>query len=102
MRYIYLIQSLDDGFYKIGLSKHPNKRLNQLQTGNSLKLKLVEIYQSEFANLIEKTLQRKYSYLRMEGEWFNLTLDIELSFLDECKKIEENIKILKESGNYFI
>lgn len=68
MRYIYLIQSLDDGFYKIGLSKHPNKRLNQLQTGNSSKLKLVEIYQSEFANLIEKTLQRKYSYLRMEGE----------------------------------
>ena len=56
MRYIYLIQSLDDGFYKIGLSKHPNKRLNQLQTGNSSKLKLVEIYQSEFANLIEKTL----------------------------------------------
>lgn len=102
MKYIYLIQSLENSYYKIGVSKHPNKRLNELQTGNSSKLKLVETYQSEFAHLIEKTLQRKYTHLRKEGEWFDMSICNEVLFINECKEIEKNIQILKEYGNVFI
>ena len=102
MKYIYLIQSLEDSYYKIGISKNPKRRVKQLQTGNSSELKLIESYPSEHASIIEKTLQRRYSYLQKEGEWFDLSLLNEISFQDECKKIEESINVLKKNDNVFI
>jgi predicted GIY-YIG superfamily endonuclease len=102
MKYIYLIQSLENSYYKIGVSKHPKKRIKELQTGNSSELKLIEVYQSEFAHKIEKSLQNLYKHLRKEGEWFDLSIEYEVSFKKECKKIEENIRFLKENGNVFI
>jgi len=49
MKRVYLIQSLENSYYKIGVSKDPKKRIKQLQTGNSSELKLVESYPSDFA-----------------------------------------------------
>lgn len=102
MKQIYLIQSQEDGYYKIGISKHPQKRIKQLQTGNSSELKLISTYETEYANKIEKTLHRRYSYLKKEGEWFELSLIEDISFLDDCKKIEEGFISLKNAGNVFI
>ena len=102
MKYIYLIQSLEDGYYKIGVSKHPKKRVKQLQTGNSSELKLVESYQSEYAHKVEKALQRRYAHMKKEGEWFDLSIKEDVSFLSDCKQIEHSIVILKENGNVFI
>lgn len=102
MKYIYLIQSLEDSYYKIGVSKHPKKRVKQLQTGNSSELKLVEIYESEHAHKVERALQRRYSYLKKEGEWFDLSIKEDVSFLTDCKQIEDSINILKNNGNVFI
>ena len=102
MKYIYLIQSQEDGYYKIGVSKHPKKRVKQLQTGNSSELKLVESYQSEHAHKVEKALQRRYAHLKKEGEWFDLSIKEDNSFLTDCKQIEHSIIILKENGNVFI
>jgi len=102
MKSVYLIQSLEDSRYKIGVSKHPKKRVLQLQTGNSSKLKLVETYQSELAHQIERTLQRRYSYLKKEGEWFDMSISNEVSFLKECQQIEKTMILLKENGNVFI
>jgi hypothetical protein len=102
MKYIYLIQSLENSYYKIGVSKHPKKRIKQLQTGNSSELKLVEIYPSEFAHQIEKTLQRRYSHLQKEGEWFDMGITNEVSFIQECQKIEETLTFLKKNHNVFI
>jgi len=102
MKYVYLIQSLENSYYKIGVSKNPSKRLLQLQTGNSSKLKLVESYPSQFAHMIEKTLQRRYNYYRKEGEWFDLSLLNEISFKKECEKLNESYDLLKKSNNVFI
>jgi predicted GIY-YIG superfamily endonuclease len=102
MKYVYLIQSLENSYYKIGVSKHPKKRIKELQTGNSSELKLVESYEFEHAHMIEKTFHNKLIYLKKEGEWFNLSLINELNFIDECKKIENNIILLKENGNVFM
>lgn len=102
MKHVYLIQSREDGYYKVGVSKHPKKRVRQLQTGNSSELKLIESYQSEHANQIEKALQRRYSHLKKEGEWFDMDISHESSFLTDCKLIERNFNILKENGNVFI
>jgi hypothetical protein len=102
MKYIYLIQSLENSYYKIGVSKHPKKRIKQLQTGNSSELKLVETYPSEFAHQIEKTLQRRYSYLQKEGEWFDMDISHEVNFVQECRKIEETLTFLKKNNSVFI
>ena len=102
MKYIYLIQSLEDGYSKVGVSKHPQKRIKQLQTGNSSELKLIETYQSDIANQIEGTLHKRYSHYQKEGEWFDMSIENEVSFKEECKKIEENINFLKKSSNVFI
>jgi len=102
LKYIYLIQSLEDGYYKIGVSIHPNKRIKELNTGNSSLLKLIETYQSEFANQIERALQRRYEHLRKNGEWFDMSIINEVSFIEECNKIEENIVFLKKNDNVFI
>lgn len=102
IKYVYLIQSLEDGYYKIGVSKHPTRRLSALQTGNSSELKLIESYQSEHAHKIEKTFHNKLSFWKLEGEWFELSLSDELSFIRKCEEIEKTIKFLKEKGNVFI
>jgi len=102
MIYVYLIQSQEDGYYKIGVSKHPNKRVKQHQTGNPSELKVVHTYLSEHARKIETTLKNRYSYLKKEGEWFNLSIKEDVSFLSDCKKIEETFEVLKKSGNVFI
>ena len=102
MKYIYLIQSLENGYYKIGISKHPTKRLQQLQTGNASPLKLIDTYYTEHANQIERALQRRYCHFHKEGEWFDLSIAEENGFRKECQKIEANITFLKASGNVFI
>jgi predicted GIY-YIG superfamily endonuclease len=102
MRCVYLIQSLENGYYKIGISKHPQKRIDELKTGNSSELKLIESYKSEFSSQIERALHRKYSHLRKEGEWFDLSINEEVLFILECQKIENNLIFLKKSGNAFV
>ena len=102
MKQVYVIQSLKEGDFKIGVSKNPKKRLKQLQTGNSSELKLILTYPSEFANKIEKTLHNQLTRSREIGEWFNMSLTEALMLDEKCKKIEENIIILKKSGNVFI
>lgn len=102
MKYVYLIQSLENGYYKIGVSKNPKKRIKQLKTGNSSKLKLIETYKSDLANKIEKSLHHRYSHLKKEGEWFELSVNEESNFNNDCETIENNFNVLIEHGNKFI
>lgn len=103
MNYVYLIQSLENSHYKIGVSKTPILRMKQLDTGNPSPTKLIEQYPSEFAYKIEKVLHNRYSYSRIKNkEWFELSINEEITFLDNCKKIEDTIKSLKKMGNPFI
>jgi predicted GIY-YIG superfamily endonuclease len=102
VKYVYLIQSLENSYYKIGVSKHPQKRKSGLQTGNPSPTKLIDTYQTEYANKIERALQRRYSHLRKEGEWFDMGISIEVSFRKECKQLEETLSFLKKNDNVFI
>ena len=102
IKQVYLIQSLEDGYYKIGVSKHPSRRLLELQTGNPSELKLIDVFESEYPNLVEKGLHRHFKHLNAVGEWYNLSIEEELCFINECERFEKNIKTLKEMGNEFI
>ena len=101
MKSIYLLQN-DNGFYKIGVSKNPAKRVKQLQTGSADKISLITFYESNNAFAIERALKNRYSIYRINGEWFNLPLEEELAFNKNCEIINDNIKLLVENGNIFM
>ena len=98
---IYLIRG-NDGRYKIGISKHPNKRIKELQTGNSDKLVIIDSYESPNAHKIESALHRFYSYYRKEGEWFDLSVLEESKFIENCQRIDNTIKILQNLENPYV
>ena len=91
MKYVYLIQSLESGYYKIGVSNNPQKRIKQLQTGNPTVLRLIYTFESEYSHQIESFFHKRFSYCRKEGEWFDLDIINEVNFLDECNKISNGL-----------
>lgn len=101
MKSVYLIRG-NNGKYKIGIAKNPEKRLSQLQTGNSDDLKLIETYKSDNARKIETILHNHYMCEKERGEWFNLSITEEVSFIKKCMNIDNNICTLKKMGNKFI
>jgi len=100
MKNVYLIQSLENGFYKIGVSKNPKKRIKQLQTGNPVTLKLITVFKTEYPYQIESFLHKRFSHCHREGEWFELDINNELFFLNECEQIEKSIIFLKNCENH--
>jgi len=81
--YLYIIGN-GDGAVKVGLSRNPQKRVKQLQTGNENKLELLffeefecerkKVFQVE--KMVHRDLGRRCK--RKVGEWFYLdSVDLE-------------------------
>jgi hypothetical protein len=69
--FIYLVS---DGHYtKIGATSYNvKKRLNELQTGNAKKLKIIDSYRVDHKITTERYLHEMFSEKRVLGEWFML------------------------------
>lgn len=67
---LYFIQSKKTGMIKIGRSKHPERRLKQLQTGSPNKLKLIAVFENEGWREYELHHYLKQWKVRSNGEWF--------------------------------
>lgn len=68
---IYVIQSGESHYYKIGLTKNITKtRLKALQTGNPYRLYLRLTMEVADMKLAEDILHRRYYEQRGIGEWF--------------------------------
>ena len=99
--YIYLIEAKGTGKYKIGISKNPKERLEQLQTANGEKLEIICTFATRYKYLLEKTLHSHFKSKQTLGEWFGLTDKEVENFALTCGKFELNFQILKESNSYF-
>jgi hypothetical protein len=80
--YIYAIGT--ETRQKIGLSKDPSSRLKQLQTGNADELHLhhsIEV-PSDRVKILERFLHKDIGYKRMKGEWFDMTKEEVVSYLE--------------------
>jgi len=89
---VYLIRN-SHFEYKIGMTKqNVNKRLKQLQTGNSEDLELVKYVIVENYKKVEKSLHNHFSNKKIKREWFNLTKDDVNEFEIFVKKYENAIK----------
>lgn len=93
-KYVYLISDSNTYNYKIGISKNPEKRIKSLQTGNDNKLKIIHKVLCENYMKVEKALHNKYSFLKINGEWFELTEEDVKIFPEICSKIDENFKTI--------
>lgn len=98
---VYLIT---DGTYtKIGKASNGisgvKRRLNELQTGNAKKLSIKNVFEGTYE--LENLLHRSLSKYRMEGEWFDISFDIDDEMIEMFKSlysIEKSILNSKRIG----
>ena len=96
--FVYLICNPDQNCYKIGVTRNlAQKRLKQLQTGNSSKLHIVYSVYSEYPFRLESMLHKTFDSKRSEGEWFNLDQNDVINFKDICNKKINIINIMKDN-----
>ena len=104
MGYVYLIGEMNNkGRYKIGSTKAKdvNKRLKQLQTGNSSELFIKESYETEHPFKLEKMLHNHFKSSNLIGEWFELSESDTEAFRKVCEEKENIISCLKDNPFYF-
>jgi hypothetical protein len=84
--HVYLIQKGDADVYKIGIAKHPRRRLRALQTGTPELLRLARIWYLAEPYRVEQVLHRKFALACTRGEWFALSpaqFDAVRTYLDQ-------------------
>ena len=104
MGFVYLIGEIDTiGRYKIGSTraKNVNKRLKQLQTGNSSELFIKSSYETEHPFKLEKMLHNHFKSSNLIGEWFELSESDTEAFRSICEEKEKTIEALKDNPFYF-
>ena len=107
MGYVYLILEVNqhgEEYHKIGVSKNPpQKRLKQLSTGNPNEIRILNAYESINYKRVEKWLHSRYCTQKTlsNNEWFVLSNEQVLSFIDTCKKADETISLLLKENPFF-
>ena len=89
---IYFIGNVELGAVKIGKSIDPQKRLDDLQTGNSRNLVLYGVIDNVTPEL-ENTLHKILSDIRLKGEWFKLTDKLIQFMVSKTDQISYDYKI---------
>jgi hypothetical protein len=70
--FVYAIYEVGSDKYKIGHGINPERRLQQLQTGNGTKLTIYAKLYFEDRITAERILHSIFSAYRRSGEWFRL------------------------------
>ena len=100
MGFVYLIgEENEENKYKIGSTKCKdiNKRLKQLQTGNSNPLFIKSYFETSRPFRLESMLHNKFKEYNVIGEWFELNDENIKKFKEECERYQNIIDILKEN-----
>jgi len=66
--YVYFVQN-EDGFVKIGTTRHVKSRLVRMQIDNCMKIKLIGKMKGGFD--LEAELHKRFKKYRKRGEWFH-------------------------------
>lgn len=100
MAYVYLIgQNGDNDYYKIGSTraKDLNKRLKQLQTGNSNQLYIKHSFQTDTPFKLERMLHFHFNESHELNEWFGMTKEQINAFIPTCKRLQSTIDSLVDN-----
>lgn len=98
MGYVYLIEDSNNNTYKIGVTrKNDKRRLQKLQTGNSTKLTIKCLFETEYPFRLESMLHNKFKQYLILNEWYELPEDIVISFGKICDRENDIINIMKDN-----
>ena len=104
MKFVYLFNLYGTNIYKIGYSKHPNKRILEVQVGCPFKVIEVARFKSQYPTQVEAGLHNKFKFQRededgreLQGEFFALSLDDRKMFMEHCQKVEDMFLILENN-----
>ena len=106
MSVIYLIECRRDyeTVYKIGFSENsPMKRSEGMQTGNDGELKVINRFESQHGQKVERAVQRFLSHKKTKQggkEWFRLDLEDVQNFNTLCQKVENNLTLLSQNEKF--
>ena len=78
MGYVYLIGTSVFGWYKIGKSITPEVRIKDLGILLPFKISVICVWKAENHHLLEKTLHELYAKNKINGEWFEFTIEEDL------------------------
>lgn len=85
MSFVYIIS--DGEYYKIGFTTgEVQKRVLSLQTGCSSSLSIIKAIETEYPDVLEKELHRRFHHKWIRGEWFDLSKD-DLNGIDDLGKV---------------
>ena len=96
-KFVYLLKLSESGYYKIGYSKDVRNRINILKTGNAEEITLINKYETDYYKEIETFFHNRYSYKKLNGECFDLSLEDEFKCLENCQLCEKNLIILQKN-----
>lgn len=104
MKYVYLLHLEGTNIYKIGNSKHPEKRVKEVQTGCPFKVREVFRFESKYPTQVETSLHRKFGLQKtdeegreLQGEFFSLSDEDRGMFIENCQKSEDMFLILEDN-----
>ena len=88
---VYLIgyRRANDIMCKIGYSKNPMERKNQMQTGNPIPLELFGVADTENDRAYERCLHYKWKIFHELREWFLFTPEAFLCVQQDLRDIEQ-------------
>lgn len=82
---IYAIQSGE--FVKIGFSDTPNKRLRAIQVSSPVKCILLGVMEGTMGT--EDLIHKRFSSIRVQGEWFRLTPELKAWIGSQMQPVEQ-------------
>lgn len=86
---VYIIKH-PDGYYKIGISKDPRKRVKKLQNGCPKQLVLWATLRCTYpTNSVETDLHKQFSESHVRNEWFDLSEEQITAAVEERLKDED-------------
>ena len=96
---VYFIQAEQGGLIKIGLSKHPLTRLEDIQRFCPIKLKLIGIVKNA-SYTTEQSIQYDFRQFRQYGEWFEPVPSLKQFIIENAQPVEYGNKIDLNGSNF--
>lgn len=84
LRSVYFIQPTAGGLIKIGVATNPTSRLQSLQTGCPVELRILGIV-PDVGQVVETELHQRFAASRVRGEWFDPTPDLVAYIAEHAK-----------------
>jgi len=82
---IYFIKAGNLNQIKIGYSKNPKARFYAINLSSPINLQLIKTIQGEKDN--EKNIHKKFSHIKVKGEWFQQTKEL-MDFIENITDFE--------------